>query len=421
MSIRAAGALLVVVAVAGAGIVALASRAPASVRARPDEPRATDPSLGARFSAAQVARAAAYNGPRYLAVAVSVVLEIVALVVVATGPWAAGVARLARVPGGWAVHAAIGAVALVALVTVVALPLSYVRGFVMQHAWHLSTQGLGGWLADWARSLGVATVTSAIGAVAFFGVVRWQPRAWWLWGWAAFTVLTAIFVLLWPVVVAPLFNKFTPLRDQALAARATELAHAAGVAVDEVLVADASRRTSAQNAYVAGIGGTRRLVVYDTLLEDGDRDATLFVVAHELGHEVEDHVVKGVALSSVGLFVGFAALAWVSRRPALWAWAAPAGVGDLRALPLLMLFVAVMSLVALPVENAVSRAFEGRADAIAVELTEDPAAATRVLRRLALANVADLRPPTAAVVLLYGHPPIRERIQAVRAASGARP
>jgi STE24 endopeptidase len=139
------------------------------------------------------------------------------------------------------------------------------------------------------------------------------------------------------------------------------------------------------------------------------------VVAHELGHESENHVIKNVAIASVGLLVGFALLAWLSAKPALWGWAGASGVSDVRAMPLLLLFVAVLGFITLPLQSGISRAFERRADEIAVELTGDPETAVRVFRRLAFSNISDLRPPAIAVWALYSHPPIPDRIRSVLA------
>jgi STE24 endopeptidase len=184
------------------------------------------------------------------------------------------------------------------------------------------------------------------------------------------------------------------------------------VTVDDVLVSDASRRTTAENAYVAGIGSSKRLVLYDTLIDAGSEDETLYVVAHELGHRAEGHVVQNVIIASVGLLGGFAALAWLARRDGLWSWGGAEGISDLRAVPLLMLFVTVVTLVLLPAENLISRAHERKADEIALELTGDPSTAVRTFRRLAFSNLADLRPHPLAVAVLFTHPSIPDRIEA---------
>lgn len=405
-------------AVAVAGALAATSRTSADVRQAQDTSGATDPSLGASFTDGQVSRHAAYRRATYLFFALSVLLEVTVLVLLARGPFRGFVDAVQRIPGGWPVHACVLGAATAAILSLAALPLVYVRGFAIEHAWGLSTQDFGGWLADRGRATTITAVTGAIAAVAFFGIVRWQPRFWWLLGWATFSILTFAFAFLWPVLVAPLFNKFTPLDDAQLKERVLSLASRAGVDVDEVLVVDASRRTTLENAYVAGLGATKRVVVYDTLLEAGNDDETAFVVAHELGHRSRGHVWKSVALASVGLLAGFAVLWWLSRQDSMWSWAGAAGIGDLRSLPILLLIGAVAALVAAPVENSFSRRFESEADDVAIELTQDPATAVRVFRRLAFANVADLDPPTPLVWMLYSHPPIAERIEAVLATRG---
>jgi STE24 endopeptidase len=411
MSARVALTVLGTLALVSAGLLGLLSRAPASLRRAEPPPGAVDPANGARFGEVVQERAAAYNRASYASFFIGTALRVAVLVVLALGLWRRTVDLVEMVPGGWPVHAVLLACIVMLLLTVVTLPLAYVRGHVIEHAWGLSTQALGGWLLDRVRSLAVACCTTAVASVAFFAVLRWQPRTWWLWGWASFTLLTILAVWLWPVVVAPLFNRFSPLQDGALATAITGMARRAGVDIDAVLVADASRRTRAQNAYVAGLGETKRVVLYDTLLDGGERRETLWIVGHELGHAASNHVLKGIALSAGGLLAGFGALAWLGARPGAWAWAGASGIGDFRAIPVLLLVVTVAGLVGLPVESAVSRTFERRADAIAVELTGDTDAAVRVLRRLALRNIADLDPPQWARTVLFSHPPVPERIR----------
>lgn len=421
MSTARAAVIVAVVALAAAAAVALASRTPASIRSAQPGSGATDPALGATFSEEQIARHGRYRAPAYLGFALTLVVEVVSLVILMRGPGARLVERIEALRGGLPVHALLLGIGVAVVLALALLPLGYVRGFVIPDAWGLSTQDTLGWLSDQARGLLIGAVIAGVSAVAFFGVVRWQPRWWWLIGWGTFTILTAVMVFLYPVAIAPLFNTFTPLDDSQLRTRLLSLADEAGVQVDEVLVADASRRTTTENAYVAGIGATKRLVLYDTLLASGDDDDTAFVVAHELGHRKENHVVKNIALAAAGLLVSFLVLLWLSRRAELWAWAGASGISDLRALPVLVLFATLAGLVTLPAESALSRAFERQADAVAIRLTNDPDTAVRTFRRLAFANLADLRPPRVAVWTLFSHPPIPERIRAAVAEDGASP
>ena len=411
---------ILALSLAGAALVALASRAPAELRKAEPSPDATDPALGAGFTDRQVERHGAYRRGAYTAYAVSFVLQIVVLLLLARGPLRAVVEAAGRLPGGWVAQAVAAAVVIVIVGWAAQLPLGYVRGYVVQHDWGLSTQGAVAWFIDQLRGLLVGGVMAAIAAVTFFGLVRWQPRTWWLWGWAGFTALTALLFFLYPVLIAPLFNRFTPLDDPRLETRIRGLAEDAGVAVDQILVSDASRRSTVENAYVAGLGATKQVVLYDTLLAAGDHEETLYVVAHELGHEVEDHVLKNLGVSAVGLLVGFAALAAVAKS-GVWSWGGAAGIRDPAAAPMLLVFATVAGLVLLPIQNGISRRFETRADEIALELTDDPDTAIRVHRRLAFANIADLRPPAGAVWLLYSHPPVADRIAAAVAESGDAP
>ena len=410
---------MVILSLGAAAAVALVSRAPQSVREAKPTNDERDPARGAEFSDELVARHGAFRAPSYLAFVLGTVLSLVLLVLLARGPFAALVSRVEELRGGWLLHVALLALAVTVITWLVGLPLGFVRGYANAKAWGLSTQDPLGWMSDQLRGLLVAAVIAAISGIAFFGIVRSQPRTWWIWGWAAFTLLTAILVFLYPVVIAPLFNKFTSLEEGPLRSRILQLGQDAGVPLDDVLVADASRRTTAENAYVAGLGATKQMVLFDTLLESGSEDETIFVVAHELGHRAKNHVLKNVLISSAGLLAGFAFLAWLARRPEFLGWAGADSLRDLRVIPALLLFMSVLTLLSLPLQSGVSRAFEREADTFAVAQTEDPDAAVRTFRRLALSNVADLRPPRVAVWTLFSHPPLPERIRAVMRAAAA--
>ncbi|MGH2755367.1 MAG: M48 family metallopeptidase [Actinomycetota bacterium] len=396
-----------------AGILALVSRTPASVRNDKPRAEATSAALGADFTDDQIARHGAYRGPTYLGFVLRVLLPLLALLLLARGPFRDLVDGTSNWRGGWPVQALLLGAAMAVLTTLLLLPLSFVQGYAIQHAWDLSTQSVGDWAVDQAKGMVIGAVIGAVAAVTFFAMVRGFPRTWWVWGWLAFTVLTALLVFLYPLVIAPWFNRFTPIEDPVLEDRIVALANDAGVDIGRVVVADASKRTTSENAYVAGLGSSKQMVLYDTLLDAGSERETLFVVGHELGHKKENHVVRGVVASSVGLFVGFGLLYLLSRNESLWSWGGASGVGDLRAIPLLLLYLAVMTVVLLPLESTLSRHHESQADAVAIDLTGDPDTAVATFRRLAFANLADLRPPAVAVWALFSHPPIPDRIGAV--------
>lgn len=407
--------MMAVASLLAAAVVAVVSRAPASVRSASASPQDYDPERGATFSERDVDRHRAYRHPAYLSFALVTGLQLLLLVLLMRGPFGILVDRLRSVPGGWPARAALGAVAIAALAFLIVLPIGFVRGYVNARAWGLSTQNFGGWATDQLKGLAIASTIAAITAMAFFGVVRAAPRTWWLWGWAAFTALSVVLVFLYPVAIAPLFNRFTSLEEGPLRDRILALGTEADVPLDDVLVADAARRTTAENAYVAGIGATNQMVLFDTLLTpDRDEDEIVLIAAHELGHKAEGHIAKNLALTSLGLLAGFGLLWLLTARGTLLSAAGASLIADLRVLPALLLFVTVLSLLALPVQNAVSRAFEREADRFALELTEAPDAAVSAFRRLAFSNIADLSPPRLAVWVLFTHPPIVERIESFR-------
>ena len=405
---------LIVIAVASllsALLLAWVSRAPAQLRNREVSADSYDASLGSEFEPTDVARHAAYRGPGYLYLLLSNVLSICVLVILWRGPLGRVLGHFVGAPGGWVTQALIAVAVVTLAMWLATLPLSFVRGYAIDSAWGLSTQDVGGWISDQVRGTLVGLVAAAIAAVAFYGTLRWQPRAWWLVGWVVFTLLTIALTVLWPVLIAPIFNRFTPLEDSALRRRAFSLASEVGIEIDEVLVADASRRTATENAYVAGLGATKRLVLYDTLVTKGDDDATAYVVAHELGHRTKRHIAQQMLIAAGGLLIGFSLLRLLAGWRPAWEWAGASGIEDPRALPVVMLFALVVGLVALPVESSISRHFERQADRVALSLTEDPDTAVRTFRRLAFSNLADLRPHPLAVTALYSHPPISERIE----------
>jgi STE24 endopeptidase len=323
--------------------------------------------------------------------------------------------------GAWWARVLGGAVVLTLAQEVLSLPFG-ARVRVVRSRFGLVTQGWAGWFADRGRAL---LVGLALAAGVLFGLYALAGSTRWWWAWAALAAVLAVVVMSWlaPVVLEPLFNRFTPmppgdLRDALLALAARD-----GIAVRDVLVADASRRTTALNAYVSGFGRTRRIVVHDTLLRGAPPREVVSVTAHELGHVKHRDVPAGTVIGALGCALGVLVLAVVVRWPPLLSAAGVERFADPRSIPLLAALAAVGSALAGPGVCAVSRRAERRADAYALRLTGDAAGFVAMQHRLAVANVADPNPPRLAHVLFGTHPTSVQRIAAARqfADGGNRP
>ncbi len=366
------------------------------------------------FGPDEVERARRYHRPLYLAVVLDLTLGLAALSVLAftrAGSW------LQAIVDGlpWWGRALAFPPLVLGVMTLVRLPLSFWRGHVWEGHWGFSTQTAWRWLVDRAKGVAVGAVLSALAVLVFVALARALPGVWPAIAAPGAALLVLALAFAGPIAFEPLFNRFRPLGDAALASELHALAERAGVPVRAVLVADASRRTRKENAYVSGLGTTRRLVLFDNLLADGEPGQIRLVVAHELGHRRAGHVARGTLLAMAGAAATVLALWGLLSWPALLEAIGTSGPGDPRATPFLFLLSGVLELVALPLGSALSRRWEREADRFSLELTRDPEAFEATHRRLARANLADLDPPRAVYALLFSHPTPPERITAARA------
>jgi STE24 endopeptidase len=354
------------------------------------------------FSHDDVERAARYHRPRYVAMCVDLVLSVALLAVLQwawLGPWH-------LVDGlGWAGAAAAYAGIVTAIGALVHEPVSFWRGYLQERQWGFSTQSAADWLIDQLKGEAVGVLLLAALWTGLVGIARWLPSAWPLAAAAALALAIAFLSFVAPVVLEPIFNRFRPLADERLAAELRALAERAGVPVRDVLVADASRRTTKVNAYVSGLGKTRRVVLYDTLLEAADEDELKLVVAHELGHRRERHIVK----ATTGAMAG--AALWVVL---LWALLG-SRLASPRELPLVLLVSLGLRLLAAAPTAALFRHWERVADRFSLELTHDLPSFERTHLQLARKNLGDLAPPRLAYLLLFSHPTAPERLALGRA------
>jgi STE24 endopeptidase len=312
------------------------------------------------------------------------------------------------VGGRWAGEVVLGVFALAVIGRLVTLPLS-AYGEVVRHRYGLSTRGWGLWLRDVAVSTGIDAGLTALGMLALVFLARKAPRTWWAWGAVGAAGLVVAGSFLWPVVIEPAFNEFESMPAGQLRTDLLALAEENGTPVEDVLVSDASRRTTALNAYVSGFGSTRRIVVYDTVPERLTDAEVESIAAHELGHVATDDVLTGTLIGALGAGVGVALLGWL-LSPRLLRRAGADSPGDPRVVPLVLFLVAVGSLVSAPVQNLVSRHVEARADVHALDLTDDPGTFIEMQRGLARTNISDPDPPVAWQWFFGSHPTLAQRV-----------
>jgi STE24 endopeptidase len=354
------------------------------------------------FTPEQIARANAYTDPaRHLgwaSLAVSLVVTIV-LGFTSLGPRLVG-----RLRGWWWVRVLQAVLALAVIGRLVTLPFAIV-GHHRSLDYGLSTQAWGPWTVDLLKNLALSVVVSTLLLLVLMGCARRWRRAWPV---VAGTILGALVMagsFVYPVLVEPAFNHFTPLQDGPLRTDILHLADVEGVHLDDVLVADASRRTTTLNAYVSGYGSTRRVVLYDNVLHDLPRDQILAIVAHELGHARHNDVLVGSVLGALGTAAGIGLLGLVlpvvRRREG--------ALRDPTSVPLVIALVAIGSLLSSPVNNGLSRLIETRADVASLQATGNPQAFVTMQKQLALHSLSD-QPPAWSQFWFGSHPTTLVRI-----------
>jgi STE24 endopeptidase len=297
------------------------------------------------------------------------------------------------------------------VVAAIDFPLAYYSGFVVPHQFDLTDQTFGAWMTDQAKELGVGIlIGTVVGALALLAIRRF--RNWWLVLWAGSIPLILLMVVIQPVVLDPLFNKFEPLRNAQLRTKLLDLASRAGIEGGRVYQVDKSRQTKTLNAYVNGIGPTKRIVMWDTLLAEMTEDEVLAVMGHEMGHYALKHMWKGLAFTlAMALLVFFIGQRIHDRGLERWGakWGLT-GRGDPASVPWLLLLMTVMAFLLSPVGSAFSRYMEHESDIFALELTHlnEPMASAFV--KLAENAKRDPDPHPFIRFWRYSHPTIAERI-----------
>jgi STE24 endopeptidase len=342
--------------------------------------------------------------------ALDLLLSAAALVFVLLSGISAGLREvvLSISPDPW-ISIAIYFVAGLAGYGVLFAPLTFYGSYVLPHRYGLSTQALRGWLSDVVKGAALGILLGGLVIEVIYFVLRAAPAWWWLLAAGFMLLFNVLLANLAPVLIFPIFFKFKPLEDQELVARLVNLAEHAHTRVRGVYTMMLSEKTTAANAAFMGLGNTKRIVLGDTLYQDYSHDEIESVIAHELGHQVHNDIVWGIAIESVLTVAGFLIADLVLRFGV--AFFRFDGIADLAAMPLFALALGAFGLVTMPLGNGFSRWRERRADEYALDSTHNPGAFVGAMEKLANQNLAELEPEAWVEFLLYDHPPIGKRLK----------
>lgn len=318
---------------------------------------------------------------------------------------------LARWTTAWWLELGIVLLVLAGAYRLVTLPLHWLGGYWLPRRFGLLHQPFRRWLWDAVKAGLIGGMLGLLAVLIIYALLRVTPW-WWLWGAAIFLAGYALLALVAPIWLVPLFYRLTPLPDGLLLTRLLALARRVGVPVTGVFVVDQSRKSRTANAAVTGLGRTRRILLFDTLLDEFTPEEIEAVLAHELAHQLHGDIRRGLLVQGALTLVTF----WIADLALRWGvgWLGLDGPADIAGLPLFGLILMLVSLAALPVANGWSRRVEWQADRFALQTIPDPRAFIRSMERLATLNLAEREPHRLEELFLYSHPAIERRIAHAR-------
>lgn len=293
-------------------------------------------------------------------------------------------------------------------------PISYIS-YSLSKTYHISTQTFPSWMKDELIDFWLNYGTMLIIVPVLYWLMKKSKKRWWLYAWLLSIPFTLFMMFLQPVVIDPLYNDFSPLKNKELETKILTMAAKAKIPAEHVFEVDMAEKTNSMNAYVTGIGSNSRIVLWDTTLNKLTEDQILFIMAHEMAHYVEKHIYYGIAgyllLSLIGLYITYRLMNWAAAR-----WGKElkiADVRDIRSLPLFLMILSMLLFVASPLSNFASRYEETRADRYAMNMTKDPEAAITSFQELTRSGLSQVNPPLLVKIFRYGHPTMLERISMV--------
>lgn len=290
-------------------------------------------------------------------------------------------------------------------------PLSYIS-FSLSKSYNISTQTFSSWMKEELIDFWINYGTLMIIVSVLYWLMKKSTKRWWLYGWLLSVPFTIFMMFLQPVVIDPLYNDFSPLKNKDLETKILALAEKANIPAAHVFEVNMADQTNALNAYVTGIGSNARIVLWDTTLNKLSDNQILFIMAHEIAHYVEKHIYIGMAiyllLSLVGLYLSYRLMNWAVAR-----WGKELkieDVKDLRSVPLFFMILSMLMFAASPLSNLISRYEETRADQYAINMTKDTDAAITSFQELTKAGLSQVNPPLLVKIFRYSHPSMLDRI-----------
>ena len=301
------------------------------------------------------------------------------------------------------------------LEVLIGLPFDYYHSFVLEDRYGFNTKTLKIWIADLVKSMLVLIILGTFLLSAVLLMVTYAGQNWWIWAWIIFSLFQLTMTILYPTVIAPLFNRFTSLEDSELKDRIKHLAETEGLAIEGIYQMDASKRTRHTNAYFSGIGKAKRIVLFDSLIRSHTQDEILAILAHEIGHLKKNHIKKQfIVVSVVSLFLFFLAsklLAWDVMYNSFGFSTMPCYVG----LFLVGILWEPVNFFISPIGMAISRKFEREADFYSLGILKTAKPLSIALKKIAKENLSNLDPHPLYVFFNYSHPPLLERIEYLEA------
>ena len=306
--------------------------------------------------------------------------------------------------------------AVIGLIEMLAdIPFDYYHSFVIEDRYGFNTKTIKIWISDLIKSLLVIIVLGGFLLSALLLMLEYAGMNWWVWAWVVFLCFQLLMTVLYPTVIAPLFNKFTPLEENNLKTDIEQLAKKEGIEIEGIYQMDATRRTRHTNAYFSGLGKAKRIVLFDSLIQSHSQEEVLSILAHEIGHLKKNHIKKQLVISSiVSLFLFYVASELITCHVMYESFGfsnTPYYVG----LFLVGILWGPVSFFLSPLGMAISRKFEREADLYSIEITKRAKPLAAALKKMAKKNLSNLKPHPLYVFFNYSHPPLLERIEYLEA------